>query len=160
MSARACLSAAAALVFGAMAAMAQEAAPAWRSDLTHLQGDRSAIVQCLAGATDDHRCIGVVQSACAEAAASIPREGCEFRAIAAWEDEGEAMASTLRAALPPTQAAELERAQEFWRRSLAAELGLAARTPSGASGEAALRARAVAERAVYLRGRVRQLDLR
>jgi hypothetical protein len=162
MSMRILLIAAIAACAGAVTAQAQEGAiPAWRADVTHLAEDRAAIGQCLEATNDDRTCLEVVQTACAGSAAVAPalRERCDLRAIAAWEDESEAIAASLRSALPAPQIAELDRAQSFWRLSLQAELGLAARTPSRET-DASIRARAFAERVVYLRGRVRELTLK
>jgi hypothetical protein len=64
-------------------------------------------------------------------------------------------------ALPADRVGDVDWAQKLWRQAMAADVGLAANVTDGPNTLAAeARARATARRAVYLRDRVRQLELR
>jgi hypothetical protein len=140
--------------------------PLWRQDTTHLAADRTRIRTCLERQGFENACYHIIQVACAaepepQGTTPFALKRCDWRAIAAWEDEGEATAVALRAALPADRVGDVDWAQKLWRQAMAADVGLAANVTDGSNTLAAeARARATARRAVYLRDRVRQLELR
>ena len=138
------------------------AAPLWRNDTSHLGADRALVRTCLTranagGATES--CRSVVQAECMGAVAEDGRvpaveRRCDWRAIAAWEDEMAVTLSALRTKLGPSSIAELNASQKAWEASMLADVALnmdlyAGGSLSGPMG-ARVRADAVASRVIFL----------
>jgi Lysozyme inhibitor LprI len=139
----------------------QATVPLWRRDTSHLSSDRMLIRACL----DEHglqgACHYVVQETCIT---QPPPEGmtpfglkrCDWRAIAAWEDEMDMTLAQLRAALPRDTVAQLNESQRLWEQSVLADVTLAVRIFAGGniSGPvgASARSQSTASRTVFLRG--------
>ena len=135
-------------------AFAQQAQPLWRRDATHLAADRAVALACLSAGGD---CSNAVQHQCAPGGGvRSAAEGrmCDWRAIAAWEDEIEALLARLRAALSREDAAKLDESQRLWNASMLADVGLAMDVYAGGSLAgpvgAHVRALALVQRAQYL----------
>jgi hypothetical protein len=130
----------------------------WRSQNSGAPlGDRAIAHACLEGGA---KCENVVQAACAGAAGDLDTESpafqrqCDWRAMAAWEDEIIAMLADLRGKLDGRDLNNLNDSETAWERSMLADIGLgmdyyAGGTISGPIG-AHIRARATAQRAAYL----------
>ena len=148
-----------ALLAIAACAAAQPTPPdLWRMDTTHLAHDRALARACL---DDEGRedCTPLIQYSCL---VSIPEEGrtpaaqraCDWRAIAAWEDEMNTTLAAMRSSLPTEDLRRLEASQQAWSASMLADVALgmdhyeggALAGPVGAE----IRARATAQRASYL----------
>jgi hypothetical protein len=129
--------------------------PLWRMDLSHLEADRAAVRACLEQA-DRKPCVDVVQRGCPGQTMASARQ-CEWRAIAAWEDE---MAERLRT--QPGPADSLRTAQEAWEASMLADVRYASNVFEGGSLQgliaAHVRARALAQRVVWLEDRRREIN--
>ncbi|MES1199231.1 MAG: lysozyme inhibitor LprI family protein [Pseudomonadota bacterium] len=153
----------AALAFSAPA-LAQPVAngtPLWRMHTENLAGDRAMIRTCLAGdeAGEGYGCALVVQAACLSShdpddiVPALQRQ-CDWRAIAAWEDEMNDALAHLRGRLDGVDAS-----QSAWQTSMLADVGVGMDALEGGSLAgpvgARIRARATAERALYLRDLVR-----
>jgi hypothetical protein len=163
------LIAAAALTLATDAA-AQSPAPArpvWRDDLSFLASDRALIRECLqadAGRAAPASCAGVVRQACFTTAspevASVTafQRRCNWRAIAAWEDELAEARAALRAAMRPEELPADEAAHAAFEAFLIANVRSYGVEFEGgslsnvAAGE--IRARMLAERALELRARL------
>ena len=136
---------------------ASRAPPLWRVHTEHLVADRALARACL----NDHRanCEDVIQAPCRggfseEAQSPALDRQCDWRAIAAWEDEMDATLSALRSELSGRDLANLETSQRAWETSMLADVGLGMDRYQGGSLAgpvgAHIRARATAERAEYL----------
>jgi len=151
------------LVLGAFAApsLAQPAhvadgTPLWRIHAENLAADRRAAHACL---VSGEHCDTLIHDACVHAydedsrSPALDRQ-CDWRAIAAWEDELNAILTDLRGKLGGDHLRNLNDSQNAWDRSMLADVGLgmdyyAGGSISGPIG-AHIRARATAQRAEYL----------
>ncbi len=136
---------------------AENGTPLWRMHTEHLGADRAVARACL----NDHttNCEDVIQAPCRAAhdedaqSPALDRQ-CDWRAIAAWEDEVNATLAILRANLGGADLAKLEASQRAWNVSMLADVGLGMdRYEGGSLGGpvgAHIRARATAQRAEYL----------
>lgn len=131
----------------------------WRLHTEHLASDRVVARACL---TEGHDCASVVQQGCGLSEESLPVEQrlCDWRAIAAWEDELNFTLAALRARFTGTRAlAELDASQRAWERSMIADVGIGMNHYEGGSLAgpvgAHIRALATAHRAMELN----QLDV-
>jgi hypothetical protein len=129
----------------------------WRTHTEHLVSDRAAVHACLVAG--EGGCESLIQTACLRAydedsrVPALARQ-CDWRAIAAWEDEILAMLARLRSKLGGDNLRNLNDSEAAWERSMLADVGLgmdyyAGGSISGPIG-AHIRARAAAQRAVYL----------
>jgi hypothetical protein len=154
----------AALVFVLACAMPSTAQPAhipdgtplWRIHTENLAADRRAAHTCL---VSGRNCENLIHDGCVGAydedsrVPALDRQ-CDWRAIAAWEDEMNAILADLRGKLGENNLRNLNDSQEAWERSMLADVGLgmdyyAGGALSGPIG-AHIRARATAQRAAYL----------
>ena len=136
---------------------AESGMPSWRVHTEHLGADRTVARACL----NDHgaNCEDVIQARCRGAhdedaqSPALDRQ-CDWRAIAAWEDELNATLANLRAHLGGRDLANLEASQRAWNDSMLADVGLGMDRYEGGSLAgpvgAHIRARATAQRAEYL----------
>lgn len=137
-------------------AASPEAKPLWREDLSHLSADRAVVRSCLERQRESglfNRCEDVVQVQCDAGEPGAERR-CDWRAIAAWEDEMSADLAALNAKLDSAEAAKLGVSQRAWSASMLADIGLnmdhfAGGSLSGPIGAKA-RATAVAQRVIFL----------
>jgi len=134
------------------------ALPLWRQDLSNLSADRALVRACLdrqAQTGEPERCLAVIQREC-EAGEPNPawQRHCDWRAIAAWEDEMASDLSALKAKLDLKEAAKLETGQRAWTSSMLADVGFAMDRFAGGSLAgpigAQLRAQETAERVIFL----------
>lgn len=136
---------------GGAAAQNEAPQPLWRRDTTHLAADRQLARSCLQEA--QRSCENAIQQACGAANAFEPagQRLCNWRAIAAWEDEMEAMLVQLRQRLEGRDRENLDASQQAWETSMLANVRLAMDRYEGGSlaGQvgAHVRARATAQRA-------------
>lgn len=126
----------------------------WRRDVTHLAADRALVRACLEGGKD---CVGVVQAGCIgdpDMVSAAQERLCDWRAMAAWEDEMLATLTALRAGLSTRDRRNLETSQRAWEVSMLADVGLGMDAYEGGSLAgpmgAHIRARATAQREIYL----------
>jgi uncharacterized protein YecT (DUF1311 family) len=131
--------------------------PVWRMETGHLAADRETARNCLANGRND--CSHIVQDACSgpageEGASNALSRRCDWRAIAAWEDEMNASLAFLRAHLHGPDLARLNASQRAWNVSMLKDVGLGMDYYSGGSMAgpigAHIRAEATAARAIYL----------
>jgi hypothetical protein len=139
--------------------------PLWRQDTTHLAADRTRIRTCLERQGFENACYHIIQVACAaepepQGTTPFALKRCDWRAIAAWEDEMDATLAQLRSGLSEEAAAMLDASQAQWRESVLADVTLAIRIFYGGniSGPVAANARAqsTAARTVFLHDCIRQ----
>lgn len=129
----------------------------WRIHTEHLAVDRAAAHQCLVAGAGG--CERLIQTVCLNAydedsrVPAIERQ-CDWRAIAAWEDEIMAMVAHLRTKLDGDNLRNLNDSETAWETSMMADVGLGMDYYSGGSISgpigAHIRARAAAQRAAYL----------
>ena len=134
-----------------------DAIPVWRMQVEYLEADRELVRTCLS--TADAGCENIVQNACGAALDEDSRvpateRNCDWRAIAAWEDEMNASLVVLHARLSGRDGANLDASQRAWDKSMLADVGLGmdfyqSGSLAGPVG-AHIRARATAVRAIYL----------
>ncbi|MGH6951930.1 MAG: lysozyme inhibitor LprI family protein [Vitreimonas sp.] len=128
--------------------------PLWRRAPAYLEADRQLARTCLQDA--QRACEDVIQQACGAESSFEPSAQwlCDSRAIAAWEDEMEAMLVRLRPRLARRDRADLNASQRAWVASMRANVALAMDRYEGGSlastAGAHVRARATAQRARYL----------
>jgi hypothetical protein len=131
--------------------------PVWRMDTSSLQHDRQLARNCLSQSRQS--CDDVIQQDCTggdggEATIPAAMRRCDWRAIAAWEDEIEDMLTRLRGALSGRNLSELEASQRAWSASMLADVAAAMDLYEGGSLAgpvgAHMRAQASAYRARYL----------
>jgi uncharacterized protein YecT (DUF1311 family) len=127
--------------------------PVWRRDTHNLAADRAAVRTCL---TEKLRgCAEIIQDACIDPD-SIPAQSrqCNWRAIAAWEDEMEVTLAALRANLGGRDLRNLEASQRAWDASMMRDVGAAMDMLEGGSLAgpvgADVRAHATAQRVEFL----------
>jgi len=151
---RVILAAIAVLSASASAAQAETSVPLWRHHTERLAEDRQQARMCLLEA--QRSCDDVIQDVCNSELEHEPagQRLCEWRAIAAWEDEMNAMLERLRGKLEGRDLANLEASQRAWEASMLANVGLVMEhyeggTLAGQVG-AHVRARATSQRARYL----------
>jgi uncharacterized protein YecT (DUF1311 family) len=149
-----------ALALIAASAASAEPQPLWRMDVRHLAADRALIAACLSHATVETSCLGVVQTACANADGSDTTAAlrqCGWRAIAAWEDEMAATLGALRA-VSHVDGAALDRAQALWMESMLADVRFGSDLYAGGTMAGVVaaqeRAWATAQRTLWLRSMV------
>ena len=141
------------------------ATPLWRVHTEHLPADRAIARACL----NDHRtgCEDVIQAGCRgahseDAQSPVLDRQCDWRAIAAWEDEMNATLAALRTQLSGRDLANLETSQRAWNTSMLTDVGLGMGRYEGGSLAgpvgAHIRARATAERAQYLEEQLRMTE--
>ena len=136
---------------GGAAAQNEAPQPLWRRDTTHLAADRELARTCLLEA--QRTCENVIQRACGAANEFEPagQRLCNWRAIAAWEDEIEAMLVRLRQRLDGRDRANLDASQRAWEAAMLANVRLVMDRYEGGSlsGQvgAHVRARATSQRA-------------
>lgn len=136
---------------------AESGTPLWRMHTEHLGADRAVARACLN--ENGTNCEDVIQAGCRGAhnedaqSPALDRQ-CDWRAIAAWEDELNATLAVLRSHLGGRDLAKLEASQRAWNDSMLADVGLAMDRYEGGSLAgpvgAHIRARATAQRAQYL----------
>lgn len=146
------------LAFGLCAPAAQaEPTSVWRMHTEHLADDRALVHNCLS--VGNGMCDRVVQEACVAGFSEDARgpaldRQCDWRAIAAWEDEMNAILATLRGRLSGRDLANLNASQEAWNTSMLADVGLGMDFFEGGSLAgpvgAHIRAQETAQRATYL----------
>jgi uncharacterized protein YecT (DUF1311 family) len=155
---------AAALAFPADAAQSElmPASPLWRIDVSHLKADRHLVRTCLSADKPNgqfENCVHVVWDACNAASQDddtqrVSSRHCDWRAIAAWEDELAVTLAELRLRLSRSEMPELDSAQKGWQSSMLADVRLQSERYAGGSlaGSvgAHVRAEAVARRVVFL----------
>lgn len=136
---------------------ASSATPLWRVHTEHLAADRAIVRACL----NDHRpdCEDLIQAGCRNAhseeaqSPALDRQ-CDWRAIAAWEDEMNATLASLRTQLSGRDLANLEASERAWNSSMLADVGLGMGFYEGGSlagpSGARIRARATAQRLKFL----------
>lgn len=98
----------------------------WRMHTEHLAEDRARARACLAAAQST--CLSVIQDACRpgeDARGPASARLCDWRAIAAWEDEMNASLAALRDQLGGRDLENLERSQRAWNASMLADVGTA-----------------------------------
>ncbi|MES1157026.1 MAG: lysozyme inhibitor LprI family protein [Alphaproteobacteria bacterium] len=132
--------------------------PLWRIHTENLAADRALIAHCLSANED--KCLHVVQDACL-AGYDLDRDSpplqrqCDWRAIAAWEDEMNDTLTRLRAQLGGRDLDNLNASQQAWETSMLADVGVGMDFFEGGSFSgpvgAHIRARATALRVLYLR---------
>jgi uncharacterized protein YecT (DUF1311 family) len=128
--------------------------PLWRQHTEHLAEDRQLARSCLLEA--QRSCDEVIQDACNSDLEYEPagQRLCDWRAIAAWEDETNAMLEQLRGRLRARDRENLEASQRAWEASMLANVRLFMDHYEGGSlsGQvgAHVRARATSQRARYL----------
>ncbi len=140
------------------AAVAQplpDGTPLWRMHTEHLASDRALIRTCLARDADGFGCVLIVQKECLagydrdNVIPALERQ-CDWRAIAAWEDEMNDALARLRPHLDGVDAS-----QSAWEASMLADVGVGMDALEGGSLAgpvgAHIRARATANRVLYLR---------
>jgi uncharacterized protein YecT (DUF1311 family) len=130
--------------------------PLWRIHTEHLAADRRVAHACL---VSGEHCEVLIHDACVSAfdedsrVPALDRQ-CDWRAIAAWEDEMNAILADLRSKLSGDNLRNLNASQEAWDRSMLADVGLGMDYYTGGSIAgpigAHIRARATVQRAVYL----------
>lgn len=146
-------------------ATVSSAPPLWRVHTEHLAADRATARACL----NDYgaNCENVIQTVCRgaqsqEAQSPTLDRQCDWRAIAAWEDEMNAMLASLRSQLGGRDLANLETSQHAWDNSMLADVGLGMDFYEGGSLAgpvgAHIRARGTAERAQYLQELRRMME--
>lgn len=136
---------------------APNATPLWRVHTEHLAADLALARACLNDRGTN--CEDVIQAPCRGAysedaqSPALDRQ-CDWRAIAAWEDEMNAVLAVLRSQLSGRDLANLETSQCAWNESMLADVGLGMDRYEGGSLAgpvgARIRARATAQRAEYL----------
>lgn len=148
---------------GASPAPSTNAPPVWRMDTTHLEADRGLVRNCLdreRGAGRAESCRRIVQASCfanlpdpADVIPAMSRR-CDWRAIAAWEDEMAGILATLRERLGEGGSADLDASQRAWEASMLADVGLNMNYYTGGSLAGPLgahvRAEAVTDRVLFL----------
>lgn len=116
-----------------LSASTTNAPPVWRMDTTHLEADRGLVRACLDRERATGRaeaCRGIVQANCLGSLENpmdvIPAMSrrCDWRAIAAWEDEMAGILATLRQRLGEGGSADLDLSQRAWEASMLADVGL------------------------------------
>jgi hypothetical protein len=146
------------------------ATPVWRRVLMNLPADRALIAGCLAseaGHATPAACAPVVGEACLEAAepaasgtTSLMR-WCNWRAIAAWEEELAEARAALRAGMRPEELAADDAADAAFKAFVDANAHAYAAEFEGGThasvAAGAVRARMLAERALEFRAR--RMDL-
>ena len=152
---------AALFVLACAGAAAQPPQPLWRQHTEHLAADREIARACL---TARGVCESAIQSACFGGAGDRPgaaERQCDWRAIAAWEDEMNALLAELREHLGGRDVDNLDASQRAWEASMLADVGLGMGRYEGGSLAgpvgAAIRARATAQRAIFLHD-LRQME--
>lgn len=123
--------------------------PVWRLHTEHLADDRARAHACLE--TAGKTCTAVIQDVCR---ASIDEDYrtpasermCDWRAIAAWEDEMNALLASLRSQLGGRDLDNLEQSQRAWNESMLADVGTAMDLYEGGAlaGPAGAHVRAIA----------------
>ena len=130
--------------------------PLWRMHTENLAADRRAAHDCL---TRGAHCETLIHDACVGGydedlrSPALDRQ-CDWRAIAAWEDEMNAILADLRSKLGDDNLRNLNDSQDAWDRSMLADVRLgmdyySGGTIAGPIG-ARIRARATEQRTVYL----------
>ena len=128
----------------------------WRAHAVTLEGDQWAAHNCLQSGIN---CENSLQQGCLSAhgqdeiTPAIERQ-CDWRAMAAWENEIMTLLADLRGKLDGDNLRHLNESEDAWERSMLADVGLgmdyyAGGSISGPIG-AHIRARATAQRAAYL----------
>jgi len=143
----------------ASAQPAPDGTPLWRIHTENLTADRALITHCLAA--DEDKCLRVVQDACLAGYEDIDHNSpplqrtCDWRAIAAWEDEMNDTLGRLRTQLGGRDLDNLNASQTAWNASMLADVGAGMDLFEGGSLAgpvgAHIRARATALRVLYLR---------
>ena len=158
----ACLLALAGCVLQPQEGAPSAANPLWRTDATHLAADRSLARACLDRVRETSGfdiCRDAVQAACLAGVAEDARSSalermCDWRAIAAWEDEIAAALAELRLKLTSQGLLELAASQRAWQASMLADVALNMDLYPGGSLAGPLaahvRAEATASRAAFL----------
>jgi Lysozyme inhibitor LprI len=126
----------------------------WRRDVSHLAADRALVRACLERGGE---CLRVVQQACVDDRETrTPAEAriCDWRAMAAWEDETAAMVADLRARLTGHDLVNFNASQRAWQTSMLADVRLGMDHFEGGSAAgpegARVRARAEAQRGEFV----------
>ena len=127
--------------------------PMWRMHTEHLAADRVLVRSCLNA--DHGSCERVVQDACLAGVSEDDRipaleRQCDWRAMAAWEDETAVTIATLRAHLDASGQRDFDAAQRAWQTVMLDDVGIGMSTAAGGSLEgqigAHIRAREEARR--------------
>lgn len=138
------------------AAHVADGPPLWRMHTENLAADRRAAHGCLVSGANcetliHDTCVGVYDEN--SRSPTLDRQ-CDWRAIAAWEDEMNAILADLRGKLGDDNLRNLNDSQSAWDRSMLADVGLGMDYYTGGSIAgpigAHIRARATAQRAAYL----------
>jgi uncharacterized protein YecT (DUF1311 family) len=157
---RACLIALSLLAAGCAGASAQQApdpAPVWRMHTEHFDEDRERARRCLSESA--RGCDDEIQEACAggdgaEGNTNAAVRACNWRAIAAWEDEMDSLLEQLRQRLDGRNLENLEASQRAWEASMQADTRAVMDLYEGGSlsglAGAHVRAHATSQRARYL----------
>lgn len=126
----------------------------WRRNTAHLTADRALVRACLDRNGD---CLRVVQQACLgnpDRRTAAEERTCDWRAMAAWEDEVAATLADLRAQLTGRNLENLNASQRAWEVSMLADVSVGMDLLEGGSSAgpegAHIRAQAEAQRGIYL----------